>query len=312
MKKIVTVVTLLLFAAIFGAFAQDTAEPVVLIDFNNLTDTEVDFGDVAGAGLPETEKANLKVDLSIDNWEVDLASSSQVGSNEALSYVKPATTLSDSVTVLGVRIHFPEASYNSYAIVKPPFDIPAYEDKPGDPEGTGNKFTNKGVLKNVGNIKFIEMTVNGRNYPHGIGIVLEDQEGQDRIIFIDYLRYAGWKTLVWQNPNYITEIKNREMRNTPLYPRSQPFLKFKGIIIYRDGANVGGDFVTYIKDIKVAYDEAQATEYELDVDDESLWSIIKDREAERTKAEMKRLGNVQVLRYLEEKKQYTGRDPLVD
>lgn len=312
MKRFVTVVTLLFFASAMGAFAQDAtaSEPNVLIDFSNLSDTEVDFGDVAGAGLPEADKALLKVDLSLENWEVELASSSQVGENQALSYVAAATTLSDSKTVMGIRIHFPEANYNSYAIIRPPFDIPAYEDKPGDPAGTGNKFTGKGVLKNVGNIKFIEITVNGRNYPHGIGIILEDQEGQERIIFIDYLRYAGWKTLVWQNPTYIEEVKNREMRNNPLYPRSQPFIKFKGIIIYRDGANVGGDFVTYIKDIKIAYDEAQATEYELDVNDEALWGIITAREKARTAAEMKRLGNVQVLRYLEKKKQYDGREPV--
>ena len=30
-------------------------------------------------------------------------------------------------TVLGARIKFPEGSYNSYAIIKPPFEIPAYD-----------------------------------------------------------------------------------------------------------------------------------------------------------------------------------------
>jgi len=309
MKKFVTVVTILLLAATAGVFAQDTKEPVILIDFSSLADTDVDFGDVAGAGLPEADKALLKVDLSLANWEIDLSSSSQVGDNQALSYVKPATTITDSKVVMGIRIHFPEANFNSYAIVKPPFDIPAYEDKPGDPAGTGNKFTGKGIMKNVGNIKFIEITVNGRNYPHGIGIIIEDQSGAEKIIFIDYLRYAGWKTLVWQNPNYITEVKNREMRSTPLYPRSQPFLKLKGLIIYKDASSVGGDFVTYIKDIKIAFDEAQTSEYELDINDEALWNIIQDREQKRTMAEMKRLGNVQVLRYLEKKKQYDGRDP---
>lgn len=311
MKKLVAVMAILLMSGIATAFAQTTTtrEPEVLIDFNNLSDTEVDFGQVAGAGLTEENKKNLKVDLSIDNWEVELSSSSQVGDNQVLSYVKPAKTQTDGKTVLGIRIHFPDANYNSYAIIKPPFDIPAYEDKPGDPAGTGNKFTNKGILKNVGNIKFIEITVNGRNYPHGLGIILEDQSGQERIIFVDYLRFAGWKTLVWQNPNYITDVKNREMRFIPLYPRNQPFIKLKGFIIYRDASNIGGDFVTYIKDVKVAYDKAQASEYELDVDDESLWGILKDREEKRKMAEMKRLGNLQVLRYLEKKKMYDGRGP---
>jgi len=311
MKKFVAVFSVLLLIGSLNAFAQDTtSEPEVLIDFNNLEGTDVDFGDVAGAQLADTNAEALKVDLGIQNWEIDLASSSQVGENQALTYVAPATTTSDGVTVLGARIHFPTANFNSYAIIKPPFDIPAYEDKPGDPEGTGNKFTNKGILKNVGNIKFIELTVNGRNYPHGIGIVIEDQNNEERIIFIDYLRFAGWRTLVWKNPTYIAEVKNRELRGSPLYPRSMPFIKFKGIIIYRDGANVGGDFVTYIKDVKIAYDKAVASEYELDVDDESIWHIIRDREEKRRMAEMKRLGNVQVLRYLEKKKMYEGREPV--
>ena len=312
MKRFVTVLGVLLLLGSLSAFAQDTRDPEVLIDFNSLTDTEIDFADVAGAGLTEADMANLKVDLSIGNWEIDLASSSQVGENQFLSYVAAATTKTDKVTVLGARIHFPGAPYNSYAIIKPPFDIPAYEDKPGDPAGTGNKFTGKGVLKNVGNIKYIEVTVNGRNFPHGFGIIIEDQNNEEKIIFIDYLRFAGWKTLVWKNPNYIEEVKNREVRGSPLYPLSQPFIKFKGFIIYRDGANIGGDFVTYIKDIKIAYDLAITSDFELDIDDEALWKIISDREAKRTMAEMKRLGNVQVLRYLEEKKKYDGREPVTE
>jgi hypothetical protein len=316
MKRIVTILIVILIAGSMSAFAQagtttttNTQDPEVLIDFNNLTDTEIDFSNTAGAGLAEADKANLKVDLKVENWQIVLASSSQVGANQALSYASPATTTSDSKTVLGARIHYPDASFNSYAIIKPPFDIPAYEDKPGDTAGTGNKFTGKGILKNVGTLKYIEMNVNGRNFPYGIGIIIEDQNNEERIIFVDYLRYTGWKTLVWKNPNYITDVKNREMQASPLYPRSQPYIKFKGFIIYRDGSQVGGDFVTYIKDVKIAYDKAVTSDYELDVNDEAVWHILRDREEKRKVAEEKRLGNLQVLRYLEKKKMYEGREP---
>jgi len=315
MKKILVLVGVILLAGAVSAFAQATTaadtgnkEPVTLIDFSNLDGTDIDFSDTAGSSVSAAEKANLKVDLSIPNWDSELSSSSQVGENQALSYVKAATT-KEGKTVLGVRVHFPESNYNSYCIIKPPFDIPAYEDKPGDPAGSGNKFTGKGVLKNVGIIKFIQIDVNGRNFPHGIGIIYEDQNGQEKTVFIDYLRFAGWKTLIWKNPNYVQDVKNRELQFNPLYPQSMPFIKLKGIIIFRDGANIGGDFVTYVKDIKVAYDLAMTSDQELDVNDESVWHIVRDREEKRKAAELKRLGNVQVLRYLEEKKQYKGPDP---
>jgi hypothetical protein len=311
MKKIFVMICALLLLAGLQAFAQEkdaNTEPVVFIDFANLADTDIDFSDTAGAQVSDVDKKNLKVNLSLENWETDLASSSQVGDNMALTYVSAATTKGGQ-TVLGIRVHYPEASYNSYCIIKPPFDIPAYEDKAGDKSGTGNKFTGKGILKNVGTIKFIQMDVNGRNFPHGIGLVIEDQTNQERIIFIDYLRFSGWKTLTWKNPTYITDVKNRELASKPLYPQSQPYIKFKGIVIYRDGSNIGGDFVTYIKNVKVAYDLALTTDSELDVDDEAVWHIVRDREERRKMAELKRLGNVQILRYLEKKKMYKGPDP---
>jgi len=311
MKKFSLIVGMLLLLAALSAYAQESdgnTEPTTWIDFSNLDNTEIDFSDTAGSAVSDADKANLKVDLSIKNWETDLASSSQVGENQALTYVAPATTKGGQ-TVLGIRIHFPDASYNSYCIVKPPFDIPAYEDNAGDTTGTGNKFTGKGILKNVGTIKFIQIDVSGRNFPHGIGIIMEDQNNEERIIFIDYLRFAGWKTLTWKNPNYVTDVKNRELATKPLYPQSQPFIKFKGIIIYRDGSNIGGDFVTYVKDVKVAYDLATTSDSDLDINDEGVWGIVRSREDRRKLAELKRLGNVQILRYLEKKKMYRGPDP---
>ena len=66
----------------------------------------------------------------------------------------------------------------------------------------------------------------------------------------------------------------------PLYPRSVPFIKLKGIIIHRDAANDGGDFVTYIKDINVIFDQARVDTAQPDVEDEALWGIITEREKE--------------------------------
>jgi hypothetical protein len=51
------------------------------------------------------------------------------------------------------------------------------------------------------------------------------------------------------------------------------------------------------------YDKAVLS-LERDIDDESTWGILQKREEARRNAELKRLGNIQVLRYLEQKKMH--------
>jgi hypothetical protein len=328
MKKICFVLGVLLVLICVQAVAQVT-EPQVLIDFNDLkadvtiqgetTPTEnqatmVDYRSQAGAEVPADELDKLKTSLALGNWEVDLASSSQYRENIIYSYAKEAQTTANaadfegedmkSKTVLAVRIHFPEPAFNSYAIIKPPFEIPAYMDKPGEEnKGKGNKFDNKGILKNVGTIKEMQMVVSGRNFPHGIGLIYKDQNGEERTVFFGYLNFAGWKRLKWENPNYISDVRDRDLKVFPLYPKSEPFIKFIGIIIYRDAQQTGGDFVTYVKDVKVKYDLAWQ-DFNLDINDEQVWGIMQKREEARRKAEIRRLGNLHILRFLEKQKMY--------
>ena len=81
--------------------------------------------------------------------------------------------------LLGVRVHFPIDPYNSWAMISPPFDIPAYADKTGPDgitvaaadKGVGAKFENGyGVVKNVGVLKSLSITVYGSNFPNGLGV----------------------------------------------------------------------------------------------------------------------------------------------
>lgn len=316
MKRFGILLCITLVLASFAAFAEES----VLIDFATLVAdredgqneaTFIDFANKAGAGFTEEEKALMKTSLAIENWEIELASSAQTVTNEAYSYVKAApvregATRYGGETVLGVRVHFPEAPYNSYAIVKPPFDIPAYE-KADENDANGTKFEGYGVVKNVGVLKSLSVNVYGKNFPHGLGLILEDQNNVQKTIFMSYLDFDGWKTITWNNPNYITDVRNREIRKMPLYPQTTPLMKLNGIILYRDAAHTGGDFVTYIKDINMTYDKA-FLEVESDIDDEALWNILTDREEARRNAEYQRLGNKQVLRFLEQQKMHAEED----
>jgi hypothetical protein len=212
---------------------------------------------------------------------------------------------------MGVRIHYPLDPAYSKATIKPPFEIPAYEPL-ADVDDDGNvqqaasngitgdsRFENEyGVVKNVGTIRSIAVNVYGLNFPHGLNVILIDSEGNEKLCFMGYLNYDGWAELTWNNPQYIFEVRNRDLRLYPLYPTTMPFVKFGGFRLDRDADRAGGDFVTYFKDVKVIYDKARL-DTERDIDDEAIWDIIKDRETGKMLFEMQKFGQNQILRYID-------------
>ncbi|WP_020612272.1 flagellar filament outer layer protein FlaA [Sediminispirochaeta bajacaliforniensis] len=321
MKRFGILLGIMLLAVSFSLYAEES----VLIDFSTLTAdledgnneaTIVDFSGKAGVGYTDEEKQLMKTSLAIEKWDVNLASSSQTVTNEKLSYTKEAPVSEQASkfageTVMGVRIHFPEEPFNSYAVIKPPFEIPGYMRKTQlQADGTlvedetdreGSKFDGYGVVKNVGAIKSIAVDVYGSNFPNGLGIILKDERGEERTMFLDYMDFNGWRTLGWVNPNYISDVRNRELHKYPLYPRTTPMRRLVGFIVYKDAAQEGGDIITYIKDAKVTYDLAVIPGTG-DIDNEALWGILDSRESSRRTAEWRRLGEIQVLRALEARK----------
>jgi len=252
------------------------AEESVLIDFTKLgadatigtnkTPTEnsatmIDYSNVAGASFSDADKALMKSSLSLNEWAVTLASSARSVANQSITFTKEAVTNASAKQfngedmankkILGVRIHFPIDPFNSWAEITPPFDIPAYADKDSfaggkltvadADKGKGEKFNGYGVVKNVGVLKSLSITVYGSNFPNGLGVIVADQDGNEQTIFMDYLEFDGWRTLTWNNPNYVTDVRNRELRKFPLYPKGMPYLKLVGIVIYRDSQQEGGD-----------------------------------------------------------------------
>jgi len=331
MKKLCIFIGIALLVASAGF-----ADRSVLIDFSELTPdvtvgaatepneheaTMLDFSAVAGASYDEEIKKRMKTSLALENWYVKLASSSRTVFNQAKSYTKEARLKPTAKpfdgeemagkSVMGVRVHFPLPNFNSHALVIPPFEIPAYQVKTqlqGDTlvevEGDlGTKFDGYGVVKNVGVLKSVEATVYGSNFPNGFGLILKDQDEKEMTIYLDHLQFDGWRKLVWKNPNYITEVRNREIRKFPLYPKSAPFVKLVGLIVYRDSMQEGGDLVTYVKDIEITYDLA-LLDTQRDINDEAIWGILTERHEARKRAELRRVGDIQVLRSLEKEKMH--------
>ena len=329
--------TLGLFAAamlLMGGVAF--ADEAVLIDFTLLdadcaqdengnatqnSHTVMDYSVSAGATFTEDQKDLMKTSLALPEWEIKLNSSARNVMSLGDSQVVAAPVKGEAdvpfagKNVMGVRVEFPTWNSNANARIEPPFDIPAYEplssadengnrQEPTDEEKASGKTLFEdgyGVVKNVATIKSIAVTTMGMNFPHGLYVILTDNDNVERRYFMGYLGFDGWKELRWNNPQYITEIRNREIRVYPIYPRGMPFVKFKGFQVTRDAAHVGGTFIGYFKDVKIIYDKAILTT-DRDIADEDLWGIITKKENARQAAEMNRFGNKQVNRYLERAK----------
>jgi hypothetical protein len=289
--------------------------------------TLMDFADVAGAGFTEDQLAVMRSSLALPNWDVNLSASSRTVENVGYSYVRSSPSRQWG-SVMGVRIHYPLGPNYAKAWIRPPFEIPAFEPQANvgedgtiEQEEGQNGITGPsrfeapvgddgrvdpaqpayGVVKNVGTIKSIEVNAYGLNFPHGLSVILIDSQGNERTYFMGYLNYEGWRPLRWNNPQYISEVRNRTLQIYPLYPFSTPFVKFGGFLLQRDADHVGGDFVAYFKDVKIIYDRAVANP-ERDIDDEAIWHIIYDRETQKKTFEMEQFGKNQVLEYLEEQK----------
>lgn len=284
--------------------------------------TVMDYSVAAGATFTGEQKSLMKTSLALTSWEVVLNSSAKNPTAVELSQVVAAPVKESADVpfagkeVMGVRVKFPTWANNANAKIVPAFDIPAYEPLADlDENGARKQPTDEqkgkylfddgyGVVRNVGTLKSIAVTTMGMNFPHQLYVLLTDNDNVTRRYLMGELFFDGWKTLQWNNPDYISEVRTREIRVYPIYPRGIPLVKFAGFQVCRDANHIGDDFIGYFKDVKIIYDLAVLTS-DRDIDDEDLWGIISKKEAERQAGEMARFGNKQVNRYLEKSKMAT-------
>ena len=284
--------------------------------------TVMDYSVAAGATFTGEQKSLMKTSLALTSWEVVLNSSAKNPTAVELSQVVAAPVKESADVpfagkeVMGVRVKFPTWANNANAKIVPAFDIPAYEpladlDENGERKQPTDEQKGKylfddgyGVVRNVGTLKSIAVTTMGMNFPHQLYVLLTDNDNVTRRYLMGELFFDGWKTLQWNNPDYISEVRTREIRVYPIYPRGIPLVKFAGFQVCRDANHIGDDFIGYFKDVKIIYDLAVLTS-DRDIDDEDLWGIISKKEAERQAGEMARFGNKQVNRYLEKSKMAT-------
>ncbi len=321
---------------LMGAVA--VAEEAIIIDFALLNAdiiadpngkmtqnrrTVMDYGKVAGASYTDEQKALMRTSLALEQWDVELNSSAQNPLSIATSTIKEAEVRAEGEKfagqrLMGVRILFPEWTNNANAKIKPGFLIPAYEkmaqvddqgnlQEPTDEDKASGKTRFEdgyGIVRNTGVIKSIAVNTYGMNFPHGLYVLLRDQNNVVKRYFMGYLLFDGWREMIWNNPSYIANVKSRELRLYPVYPTALPHVAFEGFLITRDAAHDGGDAIAYFKDVKIIYDKAVLTTVR-DFADEDIWGIQAERETKRKKIEVEKFGHTQVLRFLELEKMAT-------
>ncbi len=213
-------------------------------------------------------------DMILDRWFVTFNSSSDYPVTRNYSRTKTVKIRSNAKVdpgkeVLGVRIHFPHHRFYAHATIKPFYEIMEYNDE-GKITNIGN-----GVVENVGQVKEISVEVAGRNYQNRLFIRFLNQDRQYMDYFMGYLYFAGWRRLVYTNPEYVSSPDQKKLFRPRLYPREIPYMKFHSFIVSRPEHGVRGDFVVYFKRIEMVRDLASVDGDNLTIDDESNWGIKK-------------------------------------
>ncbi len=212
--------------------------------------------------------ANLPSYLSVDKWKIVLSGYSDNPISRKLSDLKIVDVDSGKLSTdekfskaLGVHIYYEYSHGNDWAQIKPKMEINQFYAKEGE-----------GIVRNVGPIKSVSILVSGRNYSYSIEVRMVNQDGKFKSINFGTLWFKGWKKLTWNNPNYIKDKKKRDIIKVHLYPQYAPYLKLDSIIIYKSPQEIGGDFVTYIKDVRIEY-EPLMKKIDMPVADEKEWGI---------------------------------------
>ncbi len=279
----------------------------MLIDFAQLDPeydeaTEVDYSNTTiSFTIPPEEMDQMKVTYGLNSWMVRPKSSIQFPEIIKNSFAK-AVKVKDTATkyagenILGARIAFPDYPFEMIAEIIPPFRA--------NPDS--DVFDGKGILRNVGVVRSAYITVYGLNQPERLYVVTEDVSGHEYEYSFGDLKFIGWKTLEWTNPNYLRDVRSREIESLPLYPQSSSDRRLKAIKIIRSGSIYGGaDFVTYVKDVKITFDKAVDDDLiNRDIDNEDVWAIVRQRIGIRDSVLYKRNLIKRSLEYLENRKKY--------
>ncbi len=300
LRKTLILTTMVALCFAQGVFAQGQGTAGAQPQATTSSSGEPDIGKPAEKIL--IDFANLPPELSIDIWRIKLSGYSDIPKCRNLSDLKIVPVDSAKLDTdikfdksLGIRVNFEYSHGNDWAQIYPIYPVSEFYAKEGN-----------GILRNVGPLKSISLWVAGRNFKNSIEVRMLDNDGKYKSINFGNLYFKGWRKLTWENPDFIKDVKKRDLVKPHLYPQYEPYLKFESIVIYKSPMEYGGDFVTYVKDVRVEYEPA-IKKFEGAVNDEAEWKILEDNAKMKKALEEKRLdlyfsGSSKEEEYLKEKK----------
>lgn len=236
----------------------------------------------------------------LNNWLVTLTNSA--GENplsQQDSYSKKINS-PERGTVLGVRVRFPDWPFPGEAYIRPTFPIMPFT-------RTGAYANiNNGVVTNVGRVKSFSIWVNGRNFPFTMGVRVRNIQNKIIEFPVGSLMYMGWRKLVYHNSSFSESIEDQILPVHPMYPNSIPLLHFDSFVVYRQGNYAGNDFISYIGSSEIEY-SPYLLQHDNDIDDESEWGIIKERQENQGRIiNMRLYENLLQYEYAKQRMEYTG------
>lgn len=119
-----------------------------------------------------------------------------------------------------------------------------------------------GRIENIGIIKTIEIQIDSISPDDEIQLAFSDSMGQTILVQMETPGDAhfrppeefGRKRIVWDNPLYIQQVRNREMFRLPVN-RLSPFVDFRGILLKFGNPEIPRQLEIF--DVIVKYDKAR-------------------------------------------------------
>lgn len=223
--------------------------------------TLIDVNSFAGASVE---------DYSFEGWEIQTQSS-----------LKTETQIKMTPKGLGVLVSLPDQKerYVSYKIV-PPYSPSLNEANSG-----------LGYIENVGEIKSIQITVEGINKADEVILYLA-RSMSDKIgtpyRFSKRINFIGEDSLIWENPSYIEDPSKRGTIPEPAYGDEASNLYIRAIEI-RTKCDWPVSLV-YIKNCKIIYDlDKTPEELERIKESEEIWGINEGIKEKTKEADLKKL-----------------------
>ena len=289
----------------FSLLTADTPSDNPLHNSDSLLVFEDLYPTTTGFSVSQRERDLVRASLAIPQWTFTFNSSARQPQRIRSSSIRPATVGQSSARhagqeVLGLRLNFLEGDSHSWALIEPPYTIPRVPQQVIS--GNDVDFAQRGVIDNISDVRSISVEVYGLNYPHSMSVLFEDTDGAIKEYMIGTLGFVGWRTLTWENPAFAAaesvaqpvavdgavdgvaeatdgavEVAAAEpapaVDTQVQYPKVFSSIALRGIRIWKNGSAPVGDFVGYIKEIRVDYDP-ETIIVDSDFDNEGIWNIL--------------------------------------